>query len=479
MPGRGRRGQAGARCRRRPRSSPRSAFRAFRSMSISRIVRNPIWRRTGSGGHQPWTACWSREGRHRARQEELPLRCHSRREDGLSAASVGAFALGGALHVPLGVELPRGGRSMRCGAPRSSRSRSHRLVSIARASSAGLCSGHARRHRVRNQPGTSSVRVRRAQRPPSGRRSGLEKTPPSPACPARAKPARQRRRGRHSRWRTGPAAAGLVGLSGAARLGRAVPWRPDRSSPQASDLPLGYSAPASATLPAGRGLPIAERLDPRPPQPSTSGAWPPVSRDGLRLPRAADGAPRTAVRRLRLHQPQELHRPARHLHPRHRRRCRRLRHGARRLQWRARGGDQPAHLPRPRARRLAPLSDPLPPRRRAPLRAPELRPSTEKAQRAQSPDGPDARHPRRDEAFPRTSSPMAAAPAGYAPRAHGADRRRRPATRSQPGRLLESVAPRRAAHPRHRKVPTSSEPRGRLDPPGLACRKMVSFDPRW
>ena len=37
--------------------SPRSAFRALRSTSISRAVRKPSRRRTGKGGHQPWTAC--------------------------------------------------------------------------------------------------------------------------------------------------------------------------------------------------------------------------------------------------------------------------------------------------------------------------------------------------------------------------------------------------------------------------------------
>jgi hypothetical protein len=37
--------------------SPRSAFKATRSISISRGVRYPMRRKTGTGGHHPWTAC--------------------------------------------------------------------------------------------------------------------------------------------------------------------------------------------------------------------------------------------------------------------------------------------------------------------------------------------------------------------------------------------------------------------------------------
>src|SRR5437764_1285854 len=37
--------------------SPRSAFSAYLSTSISRRVRTPLRRKNGTGGHQPCTAC--------------------------------------------------------------------------------------------------------------------------------------------------------------------------------------------------------------------------------------------------------------------------------------------------------------------------------------------------------------------------------------------------------------------------------------
>ena len=41
--------------------SPRIAFKAIRSSSISRAVRTPRRRNTGNGGHHPCTACWNRK----------------------------------------------------------------------------------------------------------------------------------------------------------------------------------------------------------------------------------------------------------------------------------------------------------------------------------------------------------------------------------------------------------------------------------
>ncbi len=40
--------------------SPRAAFKACRSRSISDWVRTPSRRKIGSGGHHPWRACWRR-----------------------------------------------------------------------------------------------------------------------------------------------------------------------------------------------------------------------------------------------------------------------------------------------------------------------------------------------------------------------------------------------------------------------------------
>jgi hypothetical protein len=36
------------------------ALSAYRHRSISLAMRNPQGRNSGPGGHQPWTACWSR-----------------------------------------------------------------------------------------------------------------------------------------------------------------------------------------------------------------------------------------------------------------------------------------------------------------------------------------------------------------------------------------------------------------------------------
>ena len=82
----------------------------------------------------------------------------------------------------------------------------------------------------------------------------------------------------------------------------------------------------------------------------------------LRLHRAAAGEPGAAGRCRRRRQSEKLDRPPRRLHPRHRRRRARLRPDRGRLSRPALRRDQPAHLPGPGARGLAPVADPLPPR---------------------------------------------------------------------------------------------------------------------
>ena len=49
-----------------PSKSPRMALSAARSCSISCAVRKPKRRSTGTGGHQPWVACWKRKAVTRA-----------------------------------------------------------------------------------------------------------------------------------------------------------------------------------------------------------------------------------------------------------------------------------------------------------------------------------------------------------------------------------------------------------------------------
>ena len=80
---------------------------------------------------------------------------------------------------------------------------------------------------------------------------------------------------------------------------------------------------------------------------------------GLRLHRAADGTPRARARRRRPRQPQELHRPARHLHPPHRRRGARVRPGAGRLPGAALRRGLAPHLQHRGARRQPAQPDPL------------------------------------------------------------------------------------------------------------------------
>ena len=46
----------------RSEKSPRNAFNAYFSASISRRVRTPLRRKIGIGGHQPWIACWNKNG---------------------------------------------------------------------------------------------------------------------------------------------------------------------------------------------------------------------------------------------------------------------------------------------------------------------------------------------------------------------------------------------------------------------------------
>jgi dCTP deaminase len=78
--------------------------------------------------------------------------------------------------------------------------------------------------------------------------------------------------------------------------------------------------------------------------------------NGLRLHRAAHGKPRAARGDFGLGQSEELDRPARHLHPRHVGPGRGIRQDPRRLFRPALSGNQPAHLPDPRARAGSRLS---------------------------------------------------------------------------------------------------------------------------
>ena len=101
--------------------------------------------------------------------------------------------------------------------------------------------------------------------------------------------------------------------------------------------------------------------------------------DRLRLYRAAAGKPGAARRHFRRRQSEKLDRPARRVHPRHRRRNPRLRPHRGRLSRAALCRDQPAHLSGAGARGLAAVADPLPPRPCAARRRRAARPACARA----------------------------------------------------------------------------------------------------
>ena len=129
---------------------------------------------------------------------------------------------------------------------------------------------------------------------------------------------------------------------------------PARCSPRASTCgsgPIAYRIRASF-LP-GKGRTVESKLADdavarhRPQQGRGAG-------DGVRLPRAADGAARPAPHALRDGQPEELDRPARRVHPADRRRDRLVRLRAAGIQRSALHRDIAAQLQHPGAPGLAP-----------------------------------------------------------------------------------------------------------------------------
>ena len=153
----------------------------------------------------------------------------------------------------------------------------------------------------------------------------------------------------------------------------AEPLLPNQLQPASLDLRLGNVAyRVRASFLPGRG----ERS---PPSSTICSCTPsPVAGcragNGLRLRGAAARKPGVAGRAVRGDQPQELDRPARRVHARHRRRRLRLRPDPGRLRGPALRRDLPADLPRRRAQGLAAVADPLP--QSGGARAPKRRATT-------------------------------------------------------------------------------------------------------
>ena len=169
-----------------------------------------------------------------------------------------------------------------------------------------------------------------------------------------------RRRQRHS---AGPHDRGAGGTSGGIIAAR--DFAPDQIQPASLDLRLGDVAyRVRASFLPGPNARSAARIDDlklheiRARRRRGAG-------NRLRLHRAAAGKPRAARGHRGRRQSEKLDRPARRVHPRHRRLDARLRPHRGRLSRSALCRDQPAHLSSAGARRLAAVADPLPARPRA------------------------------------------------------------------------------------------------------------------
>ena len=181
---------------------------------------------------------------------------------------------------------------------------------------------------------------------------------------------------RVERWR--PAAMATKGIlpdhmiAELAKSGGIRPARdfaPDQIQPASLDLRLGEVAyRVRASFLPGPQTTVAERIDElqaaRDRADRRRGAG-----DRLRLHRAAARKPGAAGRHRGRRQSEKLDRPARRVHPRHRRPHARLRPHRRRLSRPALCRDQPEDISGAGARRLAAVADPLPPRPRGARRA--------------------------------------------------------------------------------------------------------------
>ena len=139
------------------------------------------------------------------------------------------------------------------------------------------------------------------------------------------------------------------------------PAREPRSAPRRYRLSRARELPARAGRDGGRAHRRTEAARDRSRRRRGAG-------DQLRLHRAAAGKPRAAAGDRRRRQSEELDRPARRLHPRHRRRHAPLRHDRRRLSRPALCRDQPEDVSGVAARGIAAVTGALPHRRRDPQR---------------------------------------------------------------------------------------------------------------